>query len=77
MLIYDERSWNVYENKENIDKVTDRISDNLGNLTWILQDFPAFNGHFAGICAFNAAIGGLVQSERCSATRNMKRAAGA
>jgi hypothetical protein len=52
----------VYENKETIDKMTDKISDIFGNLMGILQDFPAFEGHFAGICAFDAGFGGDEQT---------------
>jgi len=77
MLIYDERSWNVYENKGNADKMTDGMSDMFGNLTRILQNFPAFEGHFAGIFASEAGFGGLARSERSSATRKLIKAAGA
>ena len=63
MLIYDERSRNVYENKETTDTMTDKISDIYGNLTWILQNFPAFEGHFAGIWAFDAGFGGDEQTQ--------------
>ncbi|MDR3675044.1 MAG: hypothetical protein P4N24_06110 [Acidobacteriota bacterium] len=77
MLIYDERSWNVYENKETVDRMTGKVSDIYGNLPWILQNFPAFEGHFAGICAFDAGFGGLARSERSAATRKLIKAAGA
>ena len=63
MLIYDERSRNVYENKENIDIMADEMSDIFGNLPCILQNFPAFEGHFAGICAFDAEFGGDEQTQ--------------
>ncbi|MDR3675672.1 MAG: hypothetical protein P4N24_09295 [Acidobacteriota bacterium] len=63
MLIYDERSWNVYENKGTIDKMTDQMSDILGNLTGILQNFPAFEGQFAGICAFDTGFAGDEQTQ--------------
>ena len=52
MLIYDERSHYVYENKQDYDKVPDEMSDIYGNLTRILQNFPAFEAQFAGICVF-------------------------
>ena len=77
MLIYDERSWNVYENKEKVDIMTDNVSDIYGNLTRILQNFPAFEGHFAGICTFDAGFGGQARSERSAATRKLIKAAGA
>ena len=58
MLIYDERSRYMYENNQNMDKMPDEMSDIFGNITWILQNFPGFEGQFAGICVFDTGFGG-------------------
>jgi len=46
-----------------MDTITDEVSDIFGNLTGILQDFPAFEGQFAGICVFEAGFGGDEQTQ--------------
>jgi hypothetical protein len=46
MLIYDERSQYMYENKRNTDKLTARKTDIYGNMTWILQKNSGFDGQF-------------------------------
>jgi hypothetical protein len=61
MLIYDERSHYVYENKQNMDKMPHEMSDIYGNMTRILQNFPAFDAPLAGICVFGTRFGGLDQ----------------
>ena len=47
MLIYDERSWNVYENKQNYDKKPAEMSDIYSKVTCILQKIADFEGQFA------------------------------
>jgi hypothetical protein len=47
MLIYDERSWNVYENKGNADRMTDGMSDIVG---YVMGDFAEFSGLRRTIC---------------------------
>src|SRR5271157_1720322 len=44
--IYYVQSWNVYENKRNMDKITAKNSDIYGNSTWILQKNSEFDGQF-------------------------------
>ena len=63
MLIYYEGSRYVYENKQNMDKMTAEMSDIYGNLTRILQNFPAFEAQFAGICVFGTGFGGDEQTQ--------------
>jgi len=63
MLIYYGRSQYVYENKQNMDKIADEMSDICGNLTRILQNFPAFEAQFAGICVFGTGFGGDEQTQ--------------
>jgi hypothetical protein len=46
MLVYDEQSQYVYENKRNIDKLTVKRSDIYGNMTWILQKNSECDGQF-------------------------------
>jgi hypothetical protein len=55
-LIHDDQSWNVYENKRNMDKLTARKSDIYGNLTWILQKNSGFEGQFSLIETFRAGF---------------------
>jgi hypothetical protein len=45
MLIYNDRSQYVYENKRNMDKMAADKSDIYGNMTWILQKNSGFDGH--------------------------------
>ena len=61
MLIYDDRSRNVYENKGKVDKMTVKISDIYGDMTWILQKNSGYDGPFTlndtlwcGFCAIFA-----------------------
>jgi len=63
MLISDERSRYLYENKQNMDIMPDAMSDIYGNVTWILQNFPASDGLFAGICVFGTGFGGNEQTQ--------------
>jgi hypothetical protein len=58
MLIYDVRSWNVYENKRNMDKMTAKHSDIYGNMTWILQKNSEFDAQFGLIDTFGAGFRG-------------------
>jgi len=44
MLIYDDQSRNVYENKRNMDKITAEESDIYGDMTWILQKNSGYDG---------------------------------
>ncbi len=44
MLIYDEQSRYVYENKQNYDIKSDEMSDIYGKVTRILQKIPGFEG---------------------------------
>jgi hypothetical protein len=46
MLICDERSRNVYENKENYDKMPDEMSDIYGKVKPILQKIADLKGQF-------------------------------
>jgi len=50
------RSLNVYENKENMDKVAAKKSDIYGNSTWILQRNSEFEGQFTLIRTFGAGF---------------------
>src|SRR5208282_4989706 len=75
MLIYDERSHSVYENKQNADNIPDEMSDIFGNVTWILQSFPAFDGQFAGICAFDTGFGGDEQIQNFQFLRGSSKMA--
>ena len=56
MLIYDVRSWNVYENKGNMDTMTAKKSDIYGNLTWILQKNSESDGQFSLIDTIRAVF---------------------
>jgi hypothetical protein len=47
MLIYDDRSRNVYENKQNHDKLIHKESDIYVEMTWILQKIAGLEGQFA------------------------------
>jgi len=47
MLIYDERSRNLYENKQNHDKMPDEMSDIYVEMTRILQRIAGWEGQFA------------------------------
>jgi len=44
MLIYDDQSQYVYENKRNIDKMTAEESDIYGDMTRILQKNSGYDG---------------------------------
>jgi hypothetical protein len=74
MLIYDDRSLNVYENSRNTGIMTDEKSDINGNSTCILQKFVDFDGQFCRNTAFAAcflrkfaATGGtLIKISACS-----------
>jgi len=46
MLIYDEQSQYVYENKGNMDKLAATKSDIYGDMTWILQKNSRYDGQF-------------------------------
>jgi len=50
------RSWNVYENKENMDKMDEEETDIFGILTVILQKSTAFDEQIAVIKAFAAVF---------------------
>jgi hypothetical protein len=50
MLIYCVRSRNVYENKENIDKMPDQKSDILGKVKPVLQKISHLEGQFVLDC---------------------------
>jgi hypothetical protein len=54
MLIYDERSQYMYENKRNMDKLTARQTDIYGDMTWILQKNSGYDGQFILIDTFGA-----------------------
>src|SRR5208283_2061522 len=56
MLIYCERSQYMYENKENYDRMSEEKSDIYVEVTRILQNFPAFEAQFAGICVFGTGF---------------------
>jgi len=43
--------------------MSDEMSDIFGNVTWILQNFPAFDGQFAGICVFDTGFEGDERSQ--------------
>jgi hypothetical protein len=47
MLIYNDQSQYVYENKRNMDEMTAEESDIYGNMTWILQKNSEFDGQFS------------------------------
>jgi hypothetical protein len=59
MLIYDVQSRNVYENKRNVNKLTETKSDICGNMTWILQKNSGFDEQFALIDTLTAGFDGL------------------
>jgi hypothetical protein len=61
MLICDERSQYVYENKGNMDKLTATKSDICGNMTWILQKNSGYDSQFALIDTLGV---GLVRLSR-------------
>ena len=44
ILIYDDRSQYVYENKQNYDKMPDEMSDFYGKVTGILQKIADLEG---------------------------------
>jgi hypothetical protein len=44
MLIYDDQSQYVYENKRNMHKMTAEESDIYGDMTWILQKNSGYDG---------------------------------
>ena len=52
MLVYDVRSWNVYENKQNYDTLSHEKSDICVELTRILQKIVGLKGQFgvSSIC---------------------------
>ncbi len=52
MLIYDERSRYVCENKQKYDKMPGEISDIYGKATRFLQKIADFEGQFAVIPRF-------------------------
>ena len=52
MLIYDERSRYVYENKQNYDKMPGEISDIYGKAARFLPKIADFEGQFAVILRF-------------------------
>ncbi|MGD0223785.1 MAG: hypothetical protein ABSF71_15755 [Terriglobia bacterium] len=52
VLMYDVRSRNVYENKQNNDKIPDEKSDIYGKVTRILQKIAHLEGQFATNGAF-------------------------
>ena len=56
MLINDVRSWNVYENKGSMDKVTAEKSDIYGNSTWILQKNSGFDRQLSLIDTSRAGL---------------------
>ncbi len=47
MLIYNDQSQYVYENKRNMDTMTAKKSDNYGNMTRILQKYSGYDGQFS------------------------------
>jgi hypothetical protein len=47
MLLYDEKSRNVYENKQNRNKTPDEVSDIYVEMTRILQKIAGFGRQFA------------------------------
>jgi hypothetical protein len=59
MLIYDVGSGNVYENKQNHDKMPDAISDIYVKVTRILQKIADSEGQFA----VNSACGACLEPE--------------
>ena len=67
MLIYDERSWNVYENKETIDIITDKSSDIYGNLTGEFAEFSGFRRTFCRNLRLRCGIwwAGPERAQRC------------
>ena len=54
MLVYDVRSRNVYENKQNHDKLSHKKSDIYVELTRILQKIVGLKGQFGASGSFGA-----------------------
>ena len=60
MLIYDDRSRYVYENKQNYDKMPGEMSDIFGKVTRFLQKIADFEGQFALILRFRKVLEGII-----------------
>jgi hypothetical protein len=56
MLIYDEESRNVYENKQNHDKMPHEMSDIYVEIARILQRIAGWEGQFAVKGVFGACF---------------------
>ncbi len=54
MLIYYDQSRYVYENKENYDRMSGKMSGIYGKVTLILQNIADVQGQFDVNCAFRA-----------------------
>jgi hypothetical protein len=72
MLIYDDQSQYVLENKGNMDTLTAIKTDIYGNMTWILQKNSEFDGQFFLIDTFGA---GFVRPWRRKSSSRQSRAA--
>jgi hypothetical protein len=59
MLIYDDQSQYVYENKRSIDKMTAEESDIYGDMTWILPKNSGYDQQFALTDTFGAGFDDL------------------